>query len=351
MAETWQRLKKNKSAVVALFFIILSCLLALFAYVIAPDKSPNANMQLLELQGKPPGYTAQFLCITKPGTESSVGLQKFFFGSRANFELVPINSFSKEGNVYRVDHYIDEDTSEVKQYVASPGQQLSIVNKTFYLGTDTFGRDILSRILIGLRISLTVGFIAVLVSLVLGIFLGGIAGYFGGRTDAWVSWLILVTWSIPTILLVFAFTMALGKGFFQIFIAVGLTLWVQVARLVRGQVMAVKELEYVQAARALGFRNTRIMLRHILPNIMGPILVLAASTFASAIMIESGLSFLGIGIQPPQPSLGLMLREHYTFVITHRPLLAIVPGAMIMLLVLAFNILGNGLRDALDVKG
>lgn len=333
----------------ALVFIIISCLLALTAFMIAPDRSPNANRQQLELQGKPPGFQALFLRISKPSVHKP-GVEKYFMGIPSFDELVPIISYSDKSNGIEVLHYIDEDTSDRRFYAASPDQKLSIVKKTFYLGTDTFGRDILSRILAGLRISLAVGFIAVLVSLLLGISLGTIAGYFGGKADAVISWLILVTWSIPTILLVFAFTMAFGKGFFQIFLAVGLTLWVQVARLVRGQVIAAKELEYIQAARALGFSHLRIMTRHILPNIMGPILVLAASTFASAIMIEAGLSFLGIGIQPPRPSLGLMLREHYAFVITHRPLLAIIPGAVIMLLVLAFNILGNGLRDAIDVN-
>ena len=163
-------------------------------------------------------------------------------------------------------------------------------------------------------------------------------------------WLVNVTWSIPTLLLVFAITMALGKGFWQIFIAVGLTMWVSVARLVRGQVMVIKELEFVQAAKALGFKNSRIILRHILPNILGPLMVIAASNFATAIIIEAGLSFLGIGVQAPMPSWGLMIKENYNFIITHNPLLAVIPGITIMVLVLAFNLLGNGLRDAVDVK-
>src|SRR5207342_1178384 len=123
------------------------------------------------------------------------------------------------------------------------------------------------------------------------------------------------------------------------------------ARIVRGQVIAVKQLEYVEAANALGFRDSRIILRHILPNILGPVMVVAASNFASAIVIEAGLSFLGIGVQPPQPSWGLMIKENYNFIITQNPMLALAPGFAIMLLVLAFNLLGNGLRDALNVKG
>jgi peptide/nickel transport system permease protein len=163
-------------------------------------------------------------------------------------------------------------------------------------------------------------------------------------------WFINTIWSIPSLLLIFAITFAMGKGFWQVFIAVGLTMWVNVARLVRGQVMAVRELEYVEATRALGFSHFRTIFRHLLPNIMGPILVIAASNFASAIVIEAGLSFLGAGVQPPQPSWGLMIKENYSFIITQNPMLALAPGFAIMFLVLAFNLLGSGLRDALDIR-
>jgi peptide/nickel transport system permease protein len=227
---------------------------------------------------------------------------------------------------------------------------MKIRTKTFWLGTDRYGRDILSRLIIGVRVSLAVGLITVILSLSIGIFLGAIAGYYGGRIDQAIMWLLNVIWSIPTLLLVFALTLLLGKGFWQVFIAIGLTMWVNVARIVRGQVIAVKQLEYVEAANALGFRDSRIILRHILPNILGPVMVVAASNFASAIVIEAGLSFLGIGVQPPQPSWGLMIKENYNFIITHNPMLALAPGIAIMLLVLAFNLLGNGLRDALNVK-
>jgi peptide/nickel transport system permease protein len=227
----------------------------------------------------------------------------------------------------------------------------TVVTKRFWLGTDKYGRDILSRLIVGVRVSLGVGMIAIIISLTIGIVLGALAGYLRGWVDDIVMWLINIVWSIPTLLLVFAITLLLGKGFWQIFIAVGLTMWVSVARIVRGQVLGVRELEYVEAARALGFTGTRIIFRHILPNILGPVLVVAASNFASAIVIEAGLSFLGVGVQPPQPSWGLMIKENYNFIITHNPMLALAPGFAIMLLVLAFNLLGNGLRDALHVKG
>ena len=201
-----------------------------------------------------------------------------------------------------------------------------------------------------MRVSLAVGLITVLLSLSIGILLGAIAGYFGETADNIIMWFLNVIWSIPTLLLVFALTLLLGKGFWQVFIAIGLTMWVNVARIVRGQVLAVKQLEYVEAARAMGYSTFRIIVKHILPNIMGPVLVIAASNFASAIIIEAGLSFLGIGVQPPQPSWGLMIKENYNFIITNNPMLALVPGFAIMLIVLAFNLLGNGLRDAMNVK-
>jgi peptide/nickel transport system permease protein len=226
-----------------------------------------------------------------------------------------------------------------------------VVQKTFWLGTDKFGRDIVSRLIIGVRVSLAVGLIAVIISLTIGITLGLVAGYFGGTADKVIMWLINVVWSIPTLLLVFAITLALGKGFLQVFVAVGLTLWVNVARVIRTQVFSIRELQYIEAAKALGYTNARIIIRHVLPNVLGPVMVIAASNFASAIVIEAGLSFLGVGVQPPQPSWGLMIKENYNFIITHNPLLAIAPGICIMILVLAFNLLGNGLRDALDVRG
>ncbi len=173
---------------------------------------------------------------------------------------------------------IDEDTTvqqsyDINQLTGNQPDHLKqlIITKTFRLGTDAFGRDILSRLIIGTRVSLAVGLIAVIISLLLGILLGALAGYYRGWVDEVIMWLINVTWSIPTLLLVFAITMALGKGFWQIFIAVGLTMWVSVARLVRGQVMAIKELEYVQAARVLGFTNRRIITQTYSAQYYGPV--------------------------------------------------------------------------------
>jgi peptide/nickel transport system permease protein len=180
--------------------------------------------------------------------------------------------------------------------------------------------------------------------------LGAIAGYYGGKTDKVVMWAINVIWSIPTLLLVIAITFAFGKGFWKVFIAVGLTMWVEVARVVRGQFLSLRQKEYVDAAKALGYSDFRIIFKHLLPNASGPLIVIAAANFASAILIEAGLSFLGIGAQIPTPSWGNMIKEHYTLITTDLAYLALLPGICIMLLVLSFMLVGNGLRDAFDVR-
>jgi peptide/nickel transport system permease protein len=185
---------------------------------------------------------------------------------------------------------------------------------------------------------------------VIGVLLGAIAGYFRGWIDDAIMWLINVVWSIPTLLLVIAITLVLGKGILQVFVAVGLTMWVDVARLIRGQILSIREKEFVEAGRALGFQHMRIIIKHILPNVMGPVIVIAASNFASAILTEAGLSFLGIGAQPPTPSWGEMINAHRGYVLVDAAYLAFVPGVAIMILVLAFMLVGNGLRDALDSK-
>lgn len=356
--QLWKRLKKNKGALFGLLVIIIAFFVAVFGYLIAPDNSPNADLQTVEIQAKKPGYTQQFLKLEEKKYWGGTWIDHLVKGKKNHFKLIPIKGYSIKGDSLLVNKFIDEDTAVVQYYsvnsitFGSPETLAAkyIVTKKYWLGTDKFGRDILSRLIIGTRVSLAVGLIAVLISLTIGIVLGALAGYFRGWVDEVIMWLVNITWSIPTLLLVFAITMAMGKGFWQIFIAVGLTMWVSVARLVRGQIMAVKELEYIQAAKALGFTHTRIIVKHILPNIFGPVLVIAASNFATAIIVEAGLSFLGIGVQPPQPSWGLMIKENYNFIITHNPMLALIPGFAIMLLVLAFNLLGNGLRDAIDVK-
>lgn len=467
LSKAWKRLKKNYPAMISLWVILAAILLAVIAPLIAPDPTPDANDQVLEIANESPGFEIEMLMVRKnrdirPGSV----LRTILIGRDNPYTMIPTvdRSFNGEyliAQVYRGERYAPEaDTFHLADIVyplstsdadiRTEGSSVSfnlfndkresasiatlretigkknIKIKKYRLGTDKFGRDILSRLMFGLRVSISVGFIAVFISLFIGISLGSTAGYFrndkirmsraglfaligvfalvllkvflGAKAalpfsgllsfllqilvlalvfyalrmalvklftpmrktfafpyDDAAMWVINVVWSIPTILLAMALSFSLGtwiESFWVIYIAVGLSMWVEVARIVRGQVMIVREMEYVQAARGLGFRNPRIIIRHILPNIIGPIMVIMAANFAAAILIEAGLSFIGIGVQPPKPSWGIMLSENRNYLkVPGKAFLALAPGISIMILVLAFNLLGNGLRDAFDVKG
>jgi peptide/nickel transport system permease protein len=343
-----RRLIRNTGTLFGLVVIGAATTIAITAYLIAPDASPDANRIIVEIGGRKPGFRQEFLLVKKPGVATVSFFQRLLYGREDAYDYVPISGYAMKGDSIVVQKFVDEGVFESRAYIFTGTSRVKTLH--FWLGTDKYGRDILSRLLIGVRVSLAVGMVTVLLSISVGVLLGALAGYFRGRVDEIILWLVNVIWSIPTLLLVFAIMLVLGKGFWQVFVAIGLTLWVNVARIVRGQVLAVREREYVEAARALGYSHARILFRHILPNIMGPVWVVAASNFASAIVLEAGLSFLGVGVQPPQPSWGLMIKENYNFIITHNPMLALAPGIAIMLLVLAFNLLGNGLRDVLDVR-
>ncbi len=355
-----QKFKKNLWGVLSFWFIVACTFTAIFAYVLAPDNSENANQMHLAIHSKPPGFAVQMLELPKQNKKEKAWLDQVFFGKKYTATQIPIESYQFSEGELKVFPYTGQEKKGLpksyslietfKGYSKKEIKENLIFSKTFLLGTDKYGRDLLSRMLIGIRVSLSIGFVAVFISLVIGIGLGAIAGYFGGKADAAIMWLINVTWSIPTLLLVIAITLALGKGFWQVFIAVGLTMWVEVARVVRGQVMGVKKLQFVTAAKALGYSNSRIITRHILPNIMAPLIVISAANFAAAILIESGLSFLGIGAQPPMPSWGAMIKDHYSYIILGKAYLAVVPGLAIMSMVMAFMLIGNALRDAFDVK-
>lgn len=350
-ASAFKKFKQNYFGIASLFFVIFVGFMAIFAYVFAPDDSQYANQMHLSIHSKPPGFEVSMLIQPNASPNPQSLIDKLFFGDKYPVKEVPILSYQIQQQKLSYQPYNStglEGLEKVIDLEAFP--KVHIQNKKFYLGTDKFGRDLLSRILVGARISFFIGFIAVSISLLLGLLLGSLAGYYGGRIDAMIMWLINVTWSIPTLLLVIAITLALGKGFWQVFIAVGLTMWVEVARVVRGEVMSVKEQQYITAARALGFSDLRIIFKHLLPNIMAPVIVISAANFAAAILIESGLSFLGIGAQPPMSSWGAMIKAHYNAIILGKPFLALIPGFCIMALVMAFMLIGNALRDALDVK-
>jgi len=351
-----QKFKNNFWGVFSFYFIILVGFISVFAYVFSPDDSRYANQMHLAIHSERPGFTVMMLTIPSEFVGGQSGFDKLFFGKKNTETEIPISAFKIKDTVLMYKEYASDGLEgaekNIKLNLFPNNSYKNFINeKTFLLGTDKYGRDLLSRVLVGARISFFIGFVAVLIALLIGVFMGSVAGYFGGWVDALIMWVINVTWSIPTLLLVIAITLALGKGFWQVFIAVGLTMWVEVARVVRGQIISAKEMQYVTAARALGYNDFRIITKHILPNIMAPVIVISAANFAAAILIESGLSFLGIGAQPPMASWGAMIKDHYNYIILGKPYLAIIPGLCIMSLVMAFMLIGNALRDALDVKG
>lgn len=397
-----KRLLRNIPAVFGLSIILISILISILGYSIMPDKTPYADNRIEEISKQGPGFSAQILKVRKNlkikkrnyfmqvlyGQESeykAIAIERYEIdeenlavyaevyssgGVKTGFFLIDvvkqiyIGSSDKlpEGslNNYRYDTtkqevvYLDlnENLHRIsKEELIKEFKAQCLTTRTYWLGTDKAGRDMLSRLLFGVRISLGIGLISVTISFIVGVFLGSMAGFFGGWVDSFILWFMTVVWSIPGIMLVIAISLALGRGILVAFIAIGLTTWVEIARVVRGQIMSIKQKLYVEAARAMGMRNHRIIIRHILPNIIGPIIVIMTSNFASAILTEAGLSFLGLSAQPPMASWGVMVNEGFGLITAQGGFyLVFFPSSCIALMVLAFNLFGNGLRDAYDPK-
>ena len=368
-----QRLRQNKPAMAGLFIILFAVVVAILGYAIMPDSSPNANNGVVQLQKRQPGFTTQVLRIpTADRGQADVNFIEFILsGKPAAYTELPVQSYTFKGDslyarplrsnnamadqvrVFAIKDLVSPDADVADaQSIKQEIEREHIKQRTFWLGTDKAGRDVLSRLILGTRISLGIGFVAMLISLVVGITIGAVGGYFGGRVDNFMLFLMTVVWSVPSIMLVIAISLALdSKGVWVAFVAVGLTMWVEVARVVRGQILSLKEKTYVEAANVLGVPQRKIIFRHLLPNMLGPLIVIATANFASAILVEAGLSFLGLGVQPPAPSWGMMVNEGFQLIGAKAGLfLVLLPSISISVLVLAFNLLGNGLRDAYDPK-
>lgn len=396
-----RRFTKNIPAVLGLGWLLVCTLVAIFAFLLMPDNTTDANFQVVELPKRPPGTEATLLLRPNhTGQEAPGLLARAFAGRPDRFTPTPVRS--REAIQVRTDsiHYeglrgevqalslpefmLPLDKYHPKAlawklaagkpyslqgdaiaYIDSSGQEMQaslaaleagfwedhVSTRRFWMGTDGFGRDVYSRLLLGTRVSLSVGFMAVLVSLLLGIVLGAVAGFFRGWVDQVVMWFVSVVWSIPTLLLAISISFVLGEGFWQLFLAIGVSMWVSVARIVRGQIFTIREMQYVEVTKAMGFKSFRVILRHILPNILSPVIIVAAANFAAAILIEAGLSFLGVGVKAPTPSWGSMIKEGYTQVMFESgSWLAIFPGLAIILVVISLNLVGFGLRDAFDPK-
>jgi len=397
-----KRFFRNISAVAGLGFVVFAVIIAFLGYFIMPDDTPNADDGNPHIQIKSSGFIAKILKKHKniPIQHPSF-FDRLLTGVPSEYTIIPIESYKIDKSsltaVYKIFGGIKQEkvslitatkslyvgdlkdikgTENMKEgpYLIEGGnvrfvnyegkietatvaaiieefEKNNIEERTYWLGTDKQGRDMLSRLIFGTRISLSIGLVAVLISVLVGVSLGSLAGFLGGKIDYIITWFMTVVWSIPQIMLVIAISLALGRGIWVAFIAVGLTTWVDIARLVRGEIMAIKEKQFVEASRALGLGNFAIVTRHILPNLFGPLIVVISSNFASAILTEAGLSFLGLGAQPPMPSWGMMVYEGKNYIGSANGFhMIFYPSLAISIMVLAFNLLGNGLRDAYDPK-
>ena len=228
-------------------------------------------------------------------------------------------------------------------------QRVTPPGPTHWLGTDQLGRDLLARLIFGGRVSLTVGLLATVVSLTIGLLYGAISGYFGGKLDILLMRIVDILYTLPLAIFVILLMVFVGRSIFVLFVAIGAVEWLTMARIVRGQVMSLKKQEFIEAAIALGLRRRRIILRHIIPNALGPIIVYATLTVPGVMLLEAFLSFLGLGVQPPMSSWGSLIKEGADWM-DDAPWILVSTGAVFSLTLFSLNFLGDGLRDALDVR-
>ena len=331
----YQNIKEKVSKKLLSFPVILGggfICLTIISGAFAPYVSPvSPNTQILEYRNKPPGFSGTVL----------------YFRYRKNLPVqsVAIRSYKKtEKGVYYTDFigrsfFIENEKLE-REWVKS---------FTFILGSDQFGRDVLSRIIFGARVSLSVGICASTLSLLIGVLLGGIAGFFGRYVETFIMRLTDIMFGFPVLLFLIAITTVFEPSLLVVFIAIGVVTWPGIARLVRGQVLSVKSQEYVLAARTLGMSSGRVLWRHVFPNCLSPVIVTYTLGVGSAILAEASLSFLGLGAQPPTASWGSMINLGKDFIRT-APWVSISPGVAIAITVLGFNLVGDSIRDYLDPK-
>ncbi|WP_425448227.1 ABC transporter permease [Dethiothermospora halolimnae] len=352
--DSWRRLKKNKLAMIGLGVVVLLILIAIFGPLFSPYSYSDQNLRFASLSPR--------LGLHKISDNTYVHLAsglKLYITSKDGKVLKLLDPIKqdviKKNKVYEIngEKVIVDFSKKPFDLLNESGDQFpyykKVWNKTYYLGSDDLGRDVLVRVIYGARISLLIAFIATIVNFFIGILYGGISGYAGGKVDNIMMRIVDIISTVPLMLYVILLMVVLGSGLKPIIIALGSVYWVQMARIVRGQVLSLKEEEYVMSARVIGASHFRILLRHLLPNAMGPIIVSMTMMIPRAIFVEAFLSFIGLGVSAPKASWGTLANDALASLRSY-PYQLFSPAIAICITMLAFNFLGDGLRDALDPR-
>lgn len=352
--DAWRRLKENKIAMIGLFVVVLLVFISLFGPLFSPYKYSDQNLDFSSLTPR--------IDLYKIDDDSFIHLANGLrlYRVTTNGKIIELVSPSEQNLIEKSIKYEIDGKIVILDFKEKPFKLLDenykkysyhdkVWNKTYFFGADDLGRDILVRVIYGARISLLIAFVATVVNFFIGVLYGGIAGYAGGRVDNFMMRIVDIINTVPLMLYVILLMVVLGSGLKPIIIALGSVYWVGMARIVRGQILSLKEQEYVLAAKSIGTRHWRILTRHLLPNAMGPIIVSMTMMIPRAIFVEAFLSFIGLGVSAPKASWGTLANDALGALRSY-PHQLFFPALAICITMLAFNFLGDGLRDALDPR-